>query len=105
MAKKIRYALSFIVSSALLMACGGGQTETKTADEAAPSEEEGGADGPEAGDTAPSDGIKRDTDGDGVPDDQQGGGCAGKNETQCKINSACAWTDDGKCVEASSSPM
>ena len=104
MARKIRYSLSFIVSSALLIACGGGQSETKTADEAAPTTEEGGAETqPAGGESAPSDGIVRDADGDGVPDDKQGGGCTGKNETQCKINSACAWTSDGKCVEAGSS--
>lgn len=103
MASKIRYSLSFIVSSALLMACGGGQSETKTADEAAPTEEGGAETPPAEGESKPSDGIVRDTDGDGVPDDKQAGGCTGKNETQCKINSACAWTDDGKCVEAGTS--
>ena len=103
MAKKARYSWAFTVSAALVMACGGGQTETKTADEAPPTEE-GGEAVETGGESAPSDGIMRDADGDGVPDDKQAGGCEGKTETQCKINSACAWSDDGRCVEAGKAP-
>jgi len=46
-----------------------------------------------------NDGIVRDADGDGVPDDA-GGGCEGKNETQCQITAGCAWSDTGECVDA-----
>ena len=63
---------------------------------------ESGEPGSEAGEGAakPKDGIVRDADGDGVPDDKQQSGCEGKTETQCKINTSCAWSDDGKCVDA-----
>ncbi len=57
-------------------------------------------DGSEAPDAKPAGGIVRDADGDGVPDDESKSGCDSKNETQCKINMECAWSDDGQCVKA-----
>ena len=54
--------------------------------------------------SAPSDGIIRDADGDGQPD-AKGVDCGAMDETKCKINSGCAWTDEGTCVDGSLSPM
>jgi hypothetical protein len=100
MTKKIRFACLFIVSS-ILSACGGGKSPAKAPDDAPPAD--GNAPEPTAETTAPSDGIVRDADGDGVPD-KEGGGCEGKNETQCKINSDCAWSDQATCVPAGNGP-
>ncbi|MBW2458180.1 MAG: hypothetical protein JRI68_26990 [Deltaproteobacteria bacterium] len=93
-----------VLTSVLTMAaCGGGTLppdgpEGQGLDGDVPS-----ADG--AGDATPDDGIVRDADGDGVPDDSGAAACEGKTETQCKINSNCAWSDQSTCVAASDSPM
>lgn len=91
----------FILNAPLaLVGCGGGATGPD-----APGNDEGGPEGTPATDPKPSDGIVRDADGDGVPDEEGGSDCDGKTQTQCQINMACAWSDDGKCVKATSSPM
>lgn len=90
-----------LCSLVLSIGCGG-QT---TGPEDPSGDPEVGTEQPPTEDAKPSDGIVRDADGDGVPDAEGGSGCEGKTETQCKINMACAWSDDGKCVKASSSPM
>jgi hypothetical protein len=92
-----------VVSFVLCAACGGGQTTSETPEEtASPAEGGGDSEAAPAETSKPADGIVRDADGDGVSDDKQAGACAGKNETQCKINSNCAWSDSGKCVDAGS---
>jgi hypothetical protein len=109
MAKHTIWA-SILVSSVLLLgACGGGTPPADSPDESPADSGDPVADATDdasVGDVAedapadaPADGIIRDADGDGKPDGD-GGGCEAKNETQCKINSACAWNDAGKCVEA-----
>jgi hypothetical protein len=98
--------LTTLLIAFALAACGGSTPAADSPADAAADPSTAAADG-SAGDAAapaPKDGIMRDADGDGVPDNT-GGGCTGKNETQCKINSSCAWTDEGTCVEAKASPM
>jgi len=108
MAKHTIWASILVSSIALVGACGGDKPAVDSPDDAAadaagdaPSDDDASGDvAADAPADKPSDGIVRDADGDGKPDGE-GGGCEGKNETQCKINSACAWTDAGKCAEAS----
>jgi hypothetical protein len=97
-------AVFLLCCASMLVACGGGQGEADSAAdlEGAGSEDgagdEGGGD--ETKPPAPADGIVRDADGDGIPDNEEASGCEGKTETECKINMDCAWSDDGKCVQA-----
>jgi hypothetical protein len=77
-----------------LLACGGSSTPAESPDGPRDAGEE-----PIEVSSPPSDGIVRDADGDGVPDDRTAG-CDGKNETQCQITAGCAWSDDERCVEA-----
>ncbi len=96
---------ALLCGMACLVACGPSTPAADTPDDAI-----SGDALPEGGDPAdapapPSDGIVRDADGDGVPDDASDKTCEGKNETQCKINAACAWSDQGTCVEAKDAPM
>lgn len=79
------------------LACGGSQPASDVPTDADGTEDSTADDGAAA---APKDNIVRDADGDGVPDDQEKSDCESKNETQCKINMACAWSDDGKCVKS-----
>jgi hypothetical protein len=104
MAKKIRFSSLFVFS--LCVACGGEQSTPETPADSEPTEEGAAVEEAEPASTGkPDDGIVRDTDGDGVPDDKQAGDCEKKNETQCKINDKCAWTDKGTCVPASDAKM
>jgi hypothetical protein len=107
--------ITSLLVAAAMSACGGNNTPPADSPDDAMADGsgdgsgdvtvDGSGDGSEAAvPDAPKDGIKRDADGDGVPDDTASG-CQGRNETQCKINSTCAWTDDGQCVEAKASPM
>ncbi|MEZ4439627.1 MAG: hypothetical protein R3B72_11095 [Polyangiaceae bacterium] len=94
--------LGSLVLALALAACGGGASpgavpDAPSADDAAPSVDD-------AAPSAPKDGIVRDADGDGQPDDM-GGGCEGKTQTQCQITAGCAWSDEDKCVEGGDSPM
>jgi hypothetical protein len=115
MGKNILIVAALVTSIPLFAACGGGTPAPEAPDaEGAMDDAAGDADDAagdaagDAGDAAgdgdgsgpPPGGIVRDADGDGKPDDA-GSGCADKNETQCKINSNCAWSDGGKCVDAS----
>lgn len=87
---------------AFLVACGGATPPAVDADDAAvPDADEVTTDAADSvADEAPSNnGIIRDMDGDGKPD-EAGGACSEKNETQCKISAGCAWSDDGSCVDA-----
>lgn len=83
------------------LACGGAQPPAEGADDAATEAADSGPEVEAAPEEAAprNDGIVRDADGDGVPDDA-GGGCEGKNETQCQITAGCAWSDTGECVDA-----
>lgn len=103
MAKPQLFTTAVVSSLVLLSACGGGAPAVDTPEDAAGPTTDGASAGPSDDAARPKDGIVRDADGDGKPDNTASG-CEGKNETQCKINSSCAWTDDGKCVEASASP-
>lgn len=99
-------AVSTVLVSALLLACGGNPPPAEGADDAelgAAPEEASAADPPEAP-SPPSDGIVRDADGDGVPD-TGAEGCEGKSQTQCQITAGCAWSDAGSCTEANDSGM
>lgn len=89
-------SFAIAVVASFLLACGGSQPAGAEAPEGGEAGEltDEGAEAPR-----PSDGIVRDADGDGIPD-EQGAGCAGKNETQCQITAGCAWSDTGECVEA-----
>ena len=111
MTKHTLYA-ALVASSVLFVgACGGGQPATETPDDAVGDGAAETGEG-ETGDTEPAadtgdgsetdkagDGIVRDADGDSKPDTASD--CKSKNEKQCKISQACAWSDEGKCVEAS----
>lgn len=99
--------------AALTLGCGGGSpsvdSPVDSPDGAMPGEDEMVMDEmpddtpDEGGEVAPSsggDGIVRDADGDGKPDDEFAG-CDGLSKTKCQITSGCAWSADEKCVEAS----
>lgn len=89
----------------VLIGCGGGAPSVDApTDDAMPDDPSEGMDASEAAPAKPSDGIIRDADGDGVPDDQQTG-CDGLSKTKCEITSGCAWSADEECVEASGSMM
>jgi hypothetical protein len=101
-----RYMLLFAGLATFTCACGGPPAVDSPDDAAA----DDAADDMPSTDAAPGDGVKasdgivRDADGDGVPDDQASG-CKGRDETACKINSNCAWTDAGSCTDAKDAPM
>ncbi len=118
MAHSIHASLIVLAFSiATLGGCGGGQGEAQGPNDAddtsdgssedadGASDDSGTSDDSGASDDGGGDGIIRDADGDGVPDKDDDVACEGKNETQCKINMACAWSDANTCVKASSSPM
>jgi len=99
-----------VVASVFALGCGGAKKEpanasdtmddaSDTMGDASDDVDDTGADGvtDDAGD-AGTDGIKRDADGDGEEDESMA--CSDMPETRCKISSSCAWSTDGKCVEA-----
>ena len=102
-----RYMLLFAGLATFTCACGGPPAVDSPDDAVA---DDAANDVPSTDDDAPGDGVKRsdgivrDADGDGVPDDQASS-CKGRDETACKINSNCAWTDAGSCTDAKDAPM
>jgi hypothetical protein len=111
----MKHTMHAALLALLVGACGGEQATPETPDDALTSGGEDTGNGDASGDASgdgettdasdggetsdANDGIVRDADGDKKPDAATD--CKSKNETQCKISSACAWSDDGKCVEAS----
>jgi hypothetical protein len=87
--------IATVFLASFFLACGGSQPAAGGVSDLS----DDAADPADAPSPRPSDGIVRDADGDGVPDDA-GAGCEGKNQTQCQITAGCAWSDTDQCVEA-----
>ncbi len=96
-----------VLASVFVFGCGGAKKGVEDAgdaagdamDDAGDAADDAGDTADDAGDTAgDAGGIMRDADGDGEEDKAMA--CGDMPETRCKISSDCAWSDDGKCVEA-----
>lgn len=99
-----------ILASVFVFGCGGAKKGAEDAGDAASDAGDTAGDvagdagdaagdaGDAAGDAGDAGGIVRDADGDGEEDKAMA--CGDMPETRCKISADCAWSDDGKCVEA-----